>query len=47
MTATLEVLRTRPRSRRIRVGRSGYLIAALCIVICTVMLLPLALSVLA
>ena len=47
MTATLEVLRTQPRSRRIRIGRSGYLIAALCLVICTVMLLPLVLSVLA
>jgi len=47
VTATLEVLRTQPRSRRIRIGRSGYLIAALCLVICTVMLLPLVLSVLA
>ena len=47
MTATLEALRTRTRSRRIRIGRSGYLIAALCLVICTVMLLPLVLSILA
>jgi multiple sugar transport system permease protein len=47
VTQTLEMTRTRTRSTRIRVGRSGYLIAALCIVICTVMLLPLVLSLLA
>jgi multiple sugar transport system permease protein len=32
---------------RLRVGRSGYLLAALCVAICTVMLLPLLMSVLA
>jgi multiple sugar transport system permease protein len=47
VTQTLDVPRTRTVSTRIRVGRSGYLIAALCIVICTVMLLPLIMSVLA
>jgi multiple sugar transport system permease protein len=46
VTATLEVLKTRSR-QRIRVGRSGYLIAALCLVICTVMMLPLVMSMLA
>lgn len=45
--ATREMLRTRIVDVRTRVGRSGYLIAAVCIAISTVMLLPLAASVLA
>jgi multiple sugar transport system permease protein len=49
MTATLERRRTRTIATRarVRVGRTGYLIGALCIAICTVMLLPLVMSVLA
>lgn len=45
--ATREMLRTRIVDVRTRVGRSGYLVAAVCIAISTVMLLPLAASVLA
>ena len=44
MTATLELLRIRTVAVRVRVGRTGYLVGAVCIAICTVMLLPLALS---
>jgi multiple sugar transport system permease protein len=49
MTATLPLRRTRTIAARmrLRVGRSGYLLGALCIAICTVMLLPLVMSVLA
>ena len=47
MTATLESLRTRTVAVRIRVGRTGYLLGAVCIAICTVMLMPLVLSVFA
>ena len=44
MTATLELLWIRTVAVRVRVGRTGYLVGAVCIAICTVMLLPLALS---
>ena len=49
MTASVEVRRARAVAARVRlrVGRTGYLLAALCIAICTVMLLPLLMSVLA
>ena len=52
MTATLDAPRTRTvtgrrRPTRIRVGRSGYLLGAVCIAISTIMLLPLLYSVLA
>jgi multiple sugar transport system permease protein len=49
VTATLERRqRVRAAATRTRVrGRSGYLLGALCIVICTVMLLPLVMSLLA
>jgi len=47
VTATLELLRTRTVAVRIRVGRTGYLLGAVCVAICTVMLLPLVLSVFA
>jgi multiple sugar transport system permease protein len=47
VTATLEVIRTRTVATRARVGRTGYLIGAVCIAISTVMLLPLLYSVLA
>ncbi len=49
MTATLERRqRVRAAATRTRVGgRAGYLLGALCIVICTVMLLPLVMSLLA
>ena len=49
MTATMELRRTRATSARIRAraGRSRYLLGAVCITICTVMLLPLVMSVLA
>lgn len=45
MTATLEVLRARTVSVQVRVGRTGYLLGAVCIAISTVMLLPLLYSV--
>ena len=49
MTVTLQLRRTRTVATRVRlrVGRSGYLLAALCIAICTLILLPLVMSVLA
>jgi multiple sugar transport system permease protein len=48
MTAGVEVRRARAAARlRLRVGRAGYLIGALCVAIATVMLLPLVMSVLA
>jgi len=49
VTANVEVQRARAVAARVRlrVGRTGYLLAALCIAICTVMLLPLVMSVLA
>ncbi len=45
MTATMELVRTRTIAVRARVGRRGYLLGAVCIVICTVMVLPLLFSV--
>jgi multiple sugar transport system permease protein len=49
VTATLPLRRTRTIVARVRlrIGRSGYLIGALCVAICTIMLLPLVMSVLA
>jgi multiple sugar transport system permease protein len=47
MITTLDIVRVRTSAVGVRVGRSGYLLGALCIVICTVMLLPLVVSVLA
>jgi multiple sugar transport system permease protein len=47
VTATIEVLRIRTVAVRARVGRKGYLLGAVCVVICTVMLLPLLFSVFA
>lgn len=47
MTATMELLRTQAVTTRTRVGRRGYLLGAVCLIICTVMLLPLLFSVLA
>jgi multiple sugar transport system permease protein len=49
VTATMELRRARATSARIRAraGRSRYLLGAVCITICTVMLLPLVMSVLA
>ncbi len=47
MTATLERVRVRTVPKRARPGRAGYLVAAGCIAIATVMLLPLVYSVLA
>jgi multiple sugar transport system permease protein len=47
MITTLDTVRVRTSAVGVRVGRSGYLLGALCIVICTVMLLPLVVSVLA
>ena len=45
MTAAIEGTRTRTAALRRRIGRRGYLMAAGCVVICTVMLLPLVASV--
>jgi multiple sugar transport system permease protein len=45
VTATMELVRTRTITVRARVGRRGYLLGAVCIVICTVMVLPLLFSV--
>ena len=45
MTATMELVRTRTIAVRARVGRRGYLLSAVCVVICTVMVLPLLFSV--
>jgi multiple sugar transport system permease protein len=47
VTATLERVRVRTAEKRVRGGRAGYLVAAGCIAIGTVMLLPLLYSVLA
>jgi multiple sugar transport system permease protein len=48
VTANVEVRRARAATRvRLRVGRTGYHVGALCIAICTVMLLPLLMSMLA
>jgi multiple sugar transport system permease protein len=54
MTAALATLRSRAAGVRLRAavvrartGRTGYLIGAVCVTICTVMLLPLVMSVLA
>jgi multiple sugar transport system permease protein len=49
MTTTMERVATRPVVARVRgrVGRSGYLLAAICLIVCTVMLLPLVMSLLA
>jgi multiple sugar transport system permease protein len=47
VTATLERVRIRSAERRVRRGRTGYLVGAGCVAICTVMLLPLIYSVLA
>ena len=48
MTANAMVRSVRAAARaRPRAGRTGYLIGAVCIAICTVMLLPLVMSVLA
>jgi multiple sugar transport system permease protein len=45
VTATLAILRTRTVAARVQVGRTGYLLGAVCIAISTVMLLPLLYSV--
>jgi multiple sugar transport system permease protein len=46
VTAALDLIRTRTVAAvRVRVGRTGYLVTACCLVICTVMLLPLLYSV--
>jgi multiple sugar transport system permease protein len=47
MSAALLLLRSRTLAVRQRVGRTGYLLGAMCIAICTVMLLPLLFSVFA
>ncbi|HET9557662.1 MAG TPA: carbohydrate ABC transporter permease [Actinomycetota bacterium] len=47
MTATVALRRSRTVAARSRPRRAGYLLGALCIAICTVMLLPLVMSVLA
>jgi multiple sugar transport system permease protein len=47
VTATIEALRIRTVAVRERVGRKGYVVAAVCVVICTVMILPLLFSFLA
>jgi multiple sugar transport system permease protein len=47
VTATIEALRIRTVAVRERVGRKGYLVGAVCVVICTVMILPLLFSFLA
>ena len=49
MTATMELGRARATGAaiRARAGRSRYLVGAVCVAICTVMLLPLVMSVLA
>jgi len=41
----MELVRTRTIAVRARVGRRGYLLGAVCVVICTVMVLPLLFSV--
>jgi multiple sugar transport system permease protein len=47
VTATVALRRSRTVAARSRPRRAGYLLGALCIAICTVMLLPLVMSVLA
>ena len=47
MTATVALRRSRTVAARSRPRRAGYLLGALCVAICTVMLLPLVISVLA
>jgi len=47
VTATVALRRSRTVAARSRPRRAGYLLAALCVAICTVMLLPLVMSVLA
>jgi len=47
VTAILEQVDLRPTVTRPRAGRTGYLVAAGCLAIITVMLLPLVYSVLA
>ena len=47
MTATVALRRSRTVAARSRPRRAGYLLGALCVAICTVMLLPLVMSVLA
>jgi multiple sugar transport system permease protein len=47
VTATIEALRIRTVAVRERVGRKGYVVGAVCVVICTVMILPLLFSFLA
>ena len=49
MTTTMERVATGPVVARVRgrVGRSGYLLGAVCLIVCTVMLMPLVMSLLA
>jgi multiple sugar transport system permease protein len=47
MMATLVAARARTVAVGARIGRNGYLIGAICVAICTMMLLPLVMSVLA
>jgi len=47
MIDDLVEVRTRTAAVRVRVGRRGYLVGAACLAICTVMLMPLLMSVLA
>ena len=47
MTATMALRRSRTVAARSRPRRAGYLLGAVCVAICTVMLLPLVMSVLA
>ena len=47
MTATVALRRSRTVAARSRPRRAGYLLGALCVAICTVMLLPLVMSMLA
>ena len=47
MTATVALRRSRAVAARSRPRRAGYLLGAVCVAICTVMLLPLVMSVLA
>jgi multiple sugar transport system permease protein len=47
MIDDLVEVRTRTAAVRVRVGRRGYVVGAVCLAICTVMLMPLVMSVLA